>query len=220
MKAPRGLTLIELVVALAVFALVAVMGLQTLTGTLRLQDRLGGEADRAAALAATAALLRADMGAAVPVLFRAPGGELRSAIAVTPEGLSLSRGGGWALGPGPEAVTQGQLQRADWRIDPATRRLTRRLWTSLTPGAASAAGPEVPVLEGVTGWSLRSYWPGQGWQAGLGAPPAARTGPDSGDTDRGAGLAPSTWSDTLPAALEITLQIDGLGPLRLLEVLR
>ena len=38
----KGLTLLELVVVLSLFALVAVMGLQALSGTMRAQDRLIG----------------------------------------------------------------------------------------------------------------------------------------------------------------------------------
>jgi len=41
----RGLTLVELVVALGIFALVAVMGLQSLTIGLSMRDRLGVQAD-------------------------------------------------------------------------------------------------------------------------------------------------------------------------------
>ena len=54
----RGLTLIELVVAMAVFALVAVMGLQSLSGSLRMRDGLTARAEDSAALAQAIAVLR------------------------------------------------------------------------------------------------------------------------------------------------------------------
>ena len=46
----QGITLIELIVAMALFALVAVMGLQALNGMLRSRDRLSDMADETAGL--------------------------------------------------------------------------------------------------------------------------------------------------------------------------
>ncbi|MGR3696731.1 MAG: PulJ/GspJ family protein, partial [Roseovarius sp.] len=49
--ADRGLTLLELVAVLAIFSLVAVMGLQALSGMMRARDRLTDADEQAAALA-------------------------------------------------------------------------------------------------------------------------------------------------------------------------
>ena len=65
----RGLSLIELVAAMAIFALVAVMGAQALGGMIRLRQGIAARSAEAAALDRTASLLRADLAAVVPMLF-------------------------------------------------------------------------------------------------------------------------------------------------------
>ena len=54
--ADRGLTLLELVAVLAIFSLVAVMGLQALSGMMRARDRLHDDARRGIAAAPIGAL--------------------------------------------------------------------------------------------------------------------------------------------------------------------
>ena len=73
-RAGRGLSLIELVAAMAIFALVAVMGTQALVAMLRLRGDLAGRSDRSAGLARAAFLLRRDLAAAVLVVCLVPGG--------------------------------------------------------------------------------------------------------------------------------------------------
>ena len=220
----KGLTLIELVVALGIFALVAVMGLQSLTISLTLRDRLGTQADATDQLGQGAALLRNDLASALPLMFFPPGtGAPGSALRPLRggQGFSLSVGGQpgipRALG-GMDAVAK---QRVDWRYDPQKERLTRQAWPTLYPVNASQQGPEVAVLEGITGLSTRSYWSGQGWLPGLrsnqrGEPAEIKTG----DGDRAGGVAPEVYSGTLPRAVEITLETRDFGEITLLEYLQ
>ena len=150
----HGLSLIELVVAMALFALVAVMGAQGLTGMLRLRDDLSSRSEASAELARAVALLRADLGNAVPMPFFTPGeGPIRSALANEPDGFSLSVGGQPVLEPArrPEPV----LQRVEWRLEPGADRLTRRSWATLTPLNTESLGPEMVVIDGVRALQLR-----------------------------------------------------------------
>lgn len=215
--APRGLTLIELVAALAVFALVATLGLQALTGTLRLRDRLALLAAETAALAPGLALLRRDLGGLVPMLFHPPAGGSASALALDAGGrvLALSVSGQPDL---PAGRGLG-LARVEWRLDPARRQLLRRAWPALDPAPGSRPPPETVWLDGVTGWQVRSHWPDQSWREGVAslAPAAA---PEPGDGDSFLTALPDSYSGILPEAVEITLQFDGLGPVRILETLR
>ena len=67
--ADTGLSLIELVVAMALFAMVAIMGLQSLTGTMRISERLTQIDSDTAELGNAVALLRNDLTSVVPMLF-------------------------------------------------------------------------------------------------------------------------------------------------------
>lgn len=212
----RGLTLIELVVAMAIFALVAVMGLQTLDGTIRTRDALSLRDDRDRALAVTLALLRADLGHAAPLLFYAPDGPPQSALHQDPaQGrIGLSR----AVAPEPG---QAPFQRAEWEFDRAGGTLSRSFWPVVDPARASQRSPERVLLSGVSGLRLRSYWTGYGWVEGSGAALLdASDPPDNADDDAAFAVLANRYSNQLPAAIELTLTLDGLGEIRILEALR
>ena len=222
----RGLTLIELVVALGVFALVAVMGVQSLSISLNLRDRLSASASETDALGQGVALLRNDLSAALPLLFYRPG-KGAPASALRPfrggQGFSLSVGGQPGIVQSSGAADATQKQRVDWRYHPNSQSLTRQAWPTLYPVNASQQGPEMPVFEGVTSLAFRSFWAGQGWVPGL-IPPADAAlnaaNVSAGDGDRNSGVAPEIYSDTLPHAVEITLEIREFGQIVLLEYIQ
>lgn len=214
----RGLTLIELVAAMAVFALVAIMGLQLLSGTLRQRDRLESLSQKAAEISLGTTLLRNDLSAILPLLFHPPGGGSRSALHLSGDGrvLSFSISGQDDLPP----ISGQGLHRVEWRLDVGQGVLLRRVWPVLNPAFASAVQPEVAYFAGVRSWSVRSYWPQLGWLPGVESsePRVAELRTPDGDGPLVA-LADS-YSDRLPDAVEVTLEIDGFGPLVLLESLR
>ncbi len=214
----RGLTLLELVAAMAIFALVAVMGLQALSGSLRMRDALLDRAEATADLGQALALLRHDLGAALPLLFFPPG---RGAPASALQALPSNRG--FALSAG--ALGGDGVERVEWRFDPGTGLLSRQSWPTLYPVSPGQAGPEVAMLDGVARIGLRSYWPGFGWQNGL-SPPTSLTvaAPPSQqsqqiDADR-LGPAAEIYSDLLPLAVEVTVDHGPTGPLVLVESLQ
>lgn len=216
----RGLTLIELVVAMSVFALVAIMGLQSLTGTLRQRDRAGEMAEDSIALGRAVALVRRDMAALMPLRFFLPGAEQgQSALRTTADGVEMS-----------VAVTQvyapfqaGQLAaRVEYLLDRETGQLRRAEWATAWPVNGAARGPEAAVIEGVTGIRLRSYWGGIGWIDG--AQPAALSAAlarqQAEEGQDALPMAREVYSDVLPLAIEITLQTDAYGEIRIMEALQ
>lgn len=212
----RGLTLIELVVAMAIFALVAVMGLQALTGTLRARDRLTGLADDSAELALALSMLRNDLSAAVPVPFFAPGTEAGSSLAFDPasQTLALTIGGQGRL----DAPSGDGLHRVEWRVDRAGDRLLRRVWPTVHPKASSAAGPEVVMLTGVTAIGLRTRTDRSGWLDGALGAVLAETAPQGADQAENAPI--SVYSSGLAAGIEVTLQTARYGTLTMIEATR
>lgn len=210
-----GLTLIELVVAMGVFALIATMGLQSMTGTLRVRDRMTERADNNDQLILATALLRNDLAAVVPLAFYPPGGALlRAAVALDGQRLSLSVAGQPGLPPWPAT---GGLHRVIWELDPRTQTLTRRVWPVLSPASDSQISPVMPVLTGVTGWQLRSYWPETGWTDGL-HNPGLIIAPQA-NIDGDVTIAPEVYSSTLPLGVELTLDSTNWGTLVLIEAL-
>ncbi|RDD64029.1 prepilin-type N-terminal cleavage/methylation domain-containing protein [Thalassococcus profundi] len=218
-KTDGGLTLIELVVAMAIFALIAVMGLQALTGAMRMRDRLADIDTDTAELGLALGLLRADLGAVAPLLFYPPDGPPLSALRLDPAGrvLGLSLAGQPSLParPGPG------LQRAEWRLDAGTGTLSRRVWPVLHPAEAGQAAPEVVLMTGLRGWSLRTYWEGIGWVAGsTGNTPAIAPEIGPADDDEATERQPESYSSILPEAVELTLQTAELGEIVLVESLK
>lgn len=219
MMRDKGLTLIELVVAMSVFALVATMGIQTLSGSLRLRDRLVETDNETAALGMTVALLRTDVAAAVPLLFYAPGGSPLSAIDLSPGGqtFSVSTGGQPDL---PSSVGLG-VHRVEWRVDPGAQVLLRRSWPTLYPASPGQVSVEVPMLDGVTSFSIRSYFAGSGWMNGTSfIPPGGQsvaTSAQAQDADGAQGMRFNRYSSRLPDAVEIVIQTADTGTITLLE---
>lgn len=143
MNRDRGLTLLELVAATAIFALVAVMAVQALTGGLA-QRRVIARVDaEQAELARTLALLRQDLEARVPLPHLPAAGGAEAALAPRSGGFALSRAGVRA-GDGFARVT--------WRVDAGEGRLLRRSQPLTGPGDPTA--PEVAVMAEVAGLRL------------------------------------------------------------------
>ena len=197
-RGAAGFSLLELVVAMALFALVATIGAQTLSTMLRARDTIDTRAERASQLAQVAALLRADLAASVPALDRGGAdGRPGSALAAVPGGFALSIGGQPWLGPGGDPAG---LHRVQWRLDGDT--LLRQVRSSLRGGGVVA--PAVPMLEGVDALRLRSHWPRVGWIDGA-VPPG-------GDAE--------SVTDALPRAIPVTVFVQDLGAIPIRETLR
>jgi len=197
----RGLTLIELVAALAIFSLVAIMGLQTLSGMMRARDRTTDAADDAATLSRGLVLLRADLKAAANLPFWPP-----EAVEPEPPLLDLTaEEGRFALSTEARAVLPGAqaagTERVIWRHDRRGERLLRIAWPVLHPASKAARAPEMVIFEGVVGLRLRAYAvPEEGWVGGWGQDAdLARLG--------------------LPRAVEVIVQSERYGALRVIVAL-
>ena len=212
-----GLTLLELVIAMSVFALVAIMGLQSLTGMLRTRDSLMRLNAETAALSKGLALLRNDLGAIMPLAFYPAGGGFpRPAIESNPSVVDLAMTLGGQTNP-LSAKANGETHRSEWNLNSETGELSRGIWVTIIPANIEAREPDVVVLSGVSALSVRSYWIGQGWVPGLQNPLLAGTEIPDGD---GGGVAPEVYSDIVPAAVEVTLKMRDHGDIPLIQSLR
>ncbi|PWJ15794.1 PulJ/GspJ family protein [Jannaschia seohaensis] len=213
MRRDAGLTLIELVVAMALFSLVAVMGLQALTGTLRLSERLTEIDEGTGEIALAVALIRGDLEHLVPIAFSAPEGGPRAPVDLVRGVIGLSLAGQAALSP-----SHTDRRRAEWGLRPDGV-LTRAAWPTLVPAEAAQRGPEAAVLADVTALRLRTFWPEVGWVEGAAPPLAGAPPPPERDGDN-SGPAPAFLAADLPLAVEIVIESPRHGTLRVVERLR
>lgn len=164
MSRARGFSLIELVAVLAIFAVVALIGVQVIQAAVRSSDRLTAVSEETAGLAQALALLRQDLNAALPRRFTPPDGGDEPALVTRRSGFSLSVGGLARLNAGATG-----FGRVTWALDRGTGTLSRSVWPTLTPGRGA---PEaVAVLEGVEDFALDSFSVGTGWTDGFSADP-------------------------------------------------
>ncbi|MDR6267603.1 type II secretion system protein GspJ [Roseobacter sp. N2S] len=189
--AERGFTLLELIVVLAVFALVATMSLQAMTGTLRTRDRLVKVESQTAEITRVLALLRADLQAAVPLEFHDVNGQIQSSfeIAQGSEQLAFSVSGRFAL-PGEQSAGLG---RVIWRFDRSTQQVLRQSWPTLIPADRASLSPEVVVATGISGFDVRRLDGDGNWVSGP-------------DDSLGAGT-----SSGLPRAVDVVIDTAAFG---------
>ena len=171
MKTTRdaGITLLELVVVLSLFALVAVMGLQALNGAMLADQRLRKVDTETAQMARALTLLRNDLKAADSRSFWPPGADepKRAFIDLSAaDGVLEFTISGQPVLPGTQAAG---FSRVIWRHDRETDRLTRQVWPVLRPATDRAQAPEVEMMQGIVGLNLRAFTGEElGWVAEYG----------------------------------------------------
>lgn len=150
---PRGFTLLELVVSLAIFTLVAAMGLQAVTGTLHQNRVLDQSQADMVEIQRLMTQLRRDLDAAVPVPFTTPLGDQEPAYQAEEGRLRLSLGGQMRLTESRDSLDAG-FARVIWTHDAAAGTLTRQVWPVLAPRDPDQIGPARVMLSGVTGLTV------------------------------------------------------------------
>jgi general secretion pathway protein J len=188
-----GFTLAELLVALALFGLIAGAGVALLAMAVDSRAASGERLAGQAAMVRTRALLGADLGQAAPRRWRDGGGAAQPAFASEAASGMLLRlvRRGWV---NEDGAARASLQRVEWRL--AGERLERRAAPMLD---GTEPGPPALMMDGVRAARLRFFANG-GWAASWPAP--------------GQALAPGA----LPEAVEIVLETPG-GALRQLFLL-
>ncbi len=169
MRHQRGFTLLELMVAMAIFAMLAVAGWQVFDGVNRARERAQFHADNLAVLQYAYLQLQQDMGQIIPyqasttqsvsVANNKPqSSEQISEIAPEPfmsldeEHISFVR----FADPDPRYQNSNSIQRIEYIF--ADERLIRRQYTSMEGGRDSISLDSV-LLEGVTAGSWQAYLP-------------------------------------------------------------
>ena len=184
-KKRQGFTLVEVLISLLIFALIAAAGAAVLSLSIDNRFAIKAASDRTADLQRTRALLRADLGQATARRTRGPTGRpqqqpITGAIQAGDAALTLTRAG-WS-NPGEQA--RPSLQRVEYRL--VEDRLERRVSDYLD---GARPGPPQVLYEGVNGLTVTFL--NDGTEA-----PAFNSRLDS----------------PMPDAVRVVMTLDGYGP--------
>jgi len=150
-SAEHGFTLVEVMVALLIFGMIAAAGVAILSFSVRAQASGGAKLDDLAALARTGSILSADLAQVVNRPARDAGGVLLPAFVGEAGALTLVRGGWSNL----DGAARPSAQKVRWALDDG--RLVRMAWPQL-----DGAQPFDPatMLDGVRVVRLRYRYRG------------------------------------------------------------
>lgn len=192
-----GFTLLEVLVAVGIFALFSAMAYGSLLRILDTRDRLETERDYWRTLSLSLMQIEDDLAQARPRTIRGPDGLERPAFRGQPvdnralgdPSLEFTRGGQIVLGDGARS----DMQRVGYQLREGT--LSRLVWPALDQPVVSEPRA-APLLEHVEELRVRFYAQPGGW---VNSWPAS--------TQTGVPIP----NNALPAAIELTLKIEGRG---------
>jgi len=188
----RGFTLLELLIALSMFAVLSTLSFGGLNSVLRARDASVEASARLADLQIAMSVLQGDVGQSVARPVRDELGDALAAMqgmAGMDPVLELTRNG-WLHGGGKPGS---ELRRVAYRVSEQV--LYRQTWPVLDRAHDSEVS-EFKLMEGVQALQLRFLDQEGEWQPAW---------PPAGDDARGA---------ELPRALELSLDLEGWGVLR------
>ena len=197
----RGFTLLELLVAMAVFAVMAAAAYGGLTSALTTGDAAQRAFQRLDAVQLAALRLTRDLEQAAGRDLREQGGGRQPALIGDPAGVELTRAGT----PNPLGRPRSDMSRVRWRLQ--DQALVRETWPVLDrPTGVEPRAPAV-ILEGVTDLTWRYLDAEDEWQERW--PPA-----------RPPSVGQQALRDTdLPRAVEVRFTLTDWGEVRRLVAL-
>ncbi|WP_100640889.1 type II secretion system minor pseudopilin GspJ [Marinobacter salexigens] len=197
MKSQHGFTLLEVLVAITITAVIGVGVWQVLNGVIQSRDRVDELADSFDGLQRAMLLMERDMTQIVNRPARDIYGDFKPAFTSREDDLALMlTRQGWR---NPLGIRRSGLQRVGWEYTGSE--LRRRYWPVLDQGQEDES-QEILLLEGVTAFDLRFMNDQNGWE------------PDWPSDESLAALNPGSRPDiSLPRAVEITLEHERFGEL-------
>lgn len=193
MKRARGFTLLELVIAIGIFALLAAMAYGGLDSVLTTRRHVEESLAHLAASQKAYLRLRDDFQQARDRPIRDAFGDVQAAFTADRSGRVEFTRGGWA---NPLGLPRPTLQRIAYRLDEDDHKLIRESWNVLDR-AQDSKPVELPMLDGVEELSWRFLDEQRQWQ---------QTWPLVVDLSEAAKAPP-------PAAVEMTLKTKDYGEL-------
>ncbi len=157
-KAHKGFTLIEIVVALAVFAIVGVMASSGLNAILQWQSNLAIKSEQIKSIQLTLKYLEKDINRAITRPIRDQYGDKQPAFSSDGESIMSLTYSGWR---NPAGLLRSHLQRVAYEYS-EDKELIRHSWNRLD-GAISEDAREVILLEDVEDFAIEFLNPVNAW---------------------------------------------------------
>lgn len=212
MSRQRGFTLVEVLVASAIAAILATMAFSAMSQAMQNRERIKALQARLIAVQFTMRTLVQDFSQLAPRPVRMPVGEGYDAAVVGQRGDSaqvmLTRGG-WT---NPAGLPRSTLQRVRYELRDGA--LYRDYWTVLD----AQPSPEPlgkPLLDGITGFTVRYMTDGRQWQDTWPPPAQLSAVATSGGAEVTVGNAAQLrflrWR---PIAVEVTLELADWGTIK------
>jgi general secretion pathway protein J len=202
MAGQRGFTLMEMLIAIAITAMIGLGVWQVLNGVINARDRVNDIADEFAALQRTMLLFERDMNQVINRPARDIYGDVQPALTSRskPFNLLFTRQG-WR---NPLGQRRSELQRVAWEYN--GNALVRSYWPALDLGQEDNRR-QAQVLDGLKTFKLRFLDSNRQWQDNWPV------------QEPSAGAKEVSEAPALPAGLELTLEHDRFGTLERLFVL-
>ncbi|MBW6520651.1 MAG: type II secretion system minor pseudopilin GspJ [Desulfoarculaceae bacterium] len=194
-----GFTLLEILVAMAIFAVISVMTFHGLQAILKTREDMDLEGDRLASLQRVMIMMSRDFEQIVARRIRDEYGGQQPALlcqALAEKTVEFSRGG-WR---NPATLARSSIQRVSYRF--IDRSIVRESWPVLDRAVATKPLSQT-VLTGVDDFRLRFLDRDEEWQTSW--PPEAREA--------------SNDQRMLPQAIEVTLDLEDWGTIHRLFLL-
>lgn len=198
----RGFTLMEMLIAIAITAMIGLGVWQVLNGVINARDRVNDVADEFAALQRTMLLFERDMNQVINRPARDIYGDVQPALTSRskPFNLLFTRQG-WR---NPLGQRRSELQRVAWEYN--GNALVRSYWPALDQGQEDNRR-QAQVLDGLKTFKLRFLDSNRQWQDNWPV------------QEPSAGAKEVSEAPALPAGLELTIEHDRFGTLERLFVL-
>jgi general secretion pathway protein J len=184
----RGFTLLELLISLAIFALISAITFTGLQSSLESRERTEAQGNRLVAVQKAFNFMRQDFEQAVPRSVRDQLGDRdpKNAFQQVLDGIVFTRGGR----DNPLGLRRSNLERLGYGIEEG--KLVRKRWQALDQPPEPAVDA-VPLLDEVKALTFRFLGPDKQWVDQW--PPVNTTNPDP----------------ELPHAVEVTLELTDIG---------
>jgi len=211
-----GFTLLELLIALSIFAVVSLMAFEGIAALLRAEERIGAQQERLRDIDRAVAIIARDLQDIAPRRIRLASDDIQAPLVLDGRRVLLTRSG-WS---NPAEQRRSAFRRVEYEIANAT--LSRSYFLALDPAGRDEA-IEAPLLDRVTEFEVRVRSGGEWtdtWPQEVAAVPV-KVDPNAPPPDP---ETPATDPEDgeprlLPEAVEVTMEVEDFGRIRRLIVI-